>query len=307
MMKMNTMKKQIAAFMAVCLLMTATSCAEASEETQMETTMTSVVQAEESSDESDVQDQDPSDIDSQLDMIAGCHDYINTDFCSNFDFDPGISFAVTDLNHNGRLEIIVSVVQGSGVYSHTAFYEISEDHSSLERLSVNGEAYIDEVGDFLRSVAIYDCYLKDGEYYYLVQDYVSGGWNCKADMFYSYSFGNGVTSDRLGGYEISAENVDGLTTVNIWLHGPSGVLFDSNEAYLDHMNAYWSDYERQDSCEIHWMLFSGDMDFAEAIAESYNAFDPHSGSESPITYDYHEFCDSLYGGNGTTEFEYVIN
>lgn len=41
-------------------------------------------------------------------------------------------FAVTDLDHNGRLELIVSSCGGTGIYTYSNFYEINETYDSLE-------------------------------------------------------------------------------------------------------------------------------------------------------------------------------
>ena len=253
-----------------------------------------------------------SDVDSQLEIIAQDFDRISSVYFGEYDPYPGTSFAVADLNHNGRLEFIITSIQGSGAYSYTFFYEISEDYSTLERLMVNGIDEPDSSGDFLMAldredpVVLYACYMKDGEYYYLLEDYVSGGWSYKLLLYYSYSFGNGVTRDFIGGCELSAEREDGLTTVNTWLHGPSNIYFESDEAYLEHLENYWSDYEKVDSCEIKWMSYGDDIDVASAVSESYYAFNPDSEVEATITYDYHYFFDSFYGGDGSDEFEYVI-
>ena len=41
-------------------------------------------------------------------------------------------YAVTDLDENGRLELISTVMEGTGRFSTTRFYEVSEDFSKLE-------------------------------------------------------------------------------------------------------------------------------------------------------------------------------
>ena len=40
-------------------------------------------------------------------------------------------YAVTDLDENGRLELIATITEGSGQFSATKFWEVSEDHSEL--------------------------------------------------------------------------------------------------------------------------------------------------------------------------------
>ena len=43
-----------------------------------------------------------------------------------------MSYAVTDLDENGRLELIATTTEGSGRFSSTQFWEISEDFASLQ-------------------------------------------------------------------------------------------------------------------------------------------------------------------------------
>ena len=304
------MKKKIAAFMAAGMLMTVTSCArapeESSTESQTETTVTTTAQSEETAPET--QTQFSSDVHSQMEIIVRNYDYICSDFYIFTEAYPSAVFAVTDLNHNGRLEIIVSSIQGSGAFSKTNFYEISEDYSTLEKLKIDGVDESDDAGDFLEYinsenlVSLYDCYLKNGEYYYLLKDYASAGWDYKYQMYYSYSFGNGVTRNIMGGCALSAEYEDGIAVVKTRLYGPANTLFESDEAYMEHMDSFWSEYERQDPCEVKWMVFVDGMNFAGAVDESYNAFNPHSELESSVTYDYHYYFDSVYGDDA----EYVI-
>lgn len=135
------MRKKIAVFLAAGMLLTAvptaTSCTKAPEEAptepQKETTAatTTTTQTEETTTETETQKEYASDIDSQMDIIVKSYDFIRSDYFVYSEVYPGTSFAVTDLNHNGRLEIIVSSIQGSGAFSLTNFYEISEDYSSI--------------------------------------------------------------------------------------------------------------------------------------------------------------------------------
>ena len=98
-----------------------------------------------------------------------------------------------DLNRNGRLETIFTSCQGSGAFSFTVVCEVSEDLTGMVKLESNAE--YDESADFLasrkdeNSTVVYDCYKKDGEYYYLLRDYASAGWSDKYLGFFSYSFG----------------------------------------------------------------------------------------------------------------------
>ena len=332
------MKKKIAAFMAAGVLLATSSCSVVfkdseeksqeettgssvteTEESQSETTETSETQSEESQTEAteasetevketEAQVQDSPASDSQLDVIAQNLDTIKWDFMADSDLYYNMWYTVSDFNHNGRLEFILSSIQGSGAYSYTNIYEVSEDHKSLEMIDFNGEESM--YGDFLASkdpetnIAVYDCYSKNDKFYYVVEDYVSSGWGYKVLMFYSYSFGDKVTGDYIGGCELSAETKDDKTIVNLWLHGTPDLLFETDEDYLAFFDTYWADYTRVDQCELLWISFTEDMDFASGLTEAYDAYDPNSSAKVPISYNYHDSFDNFYGDE---DYEYVIN
>ncbi|HMM31993.1 MAG TPA: hypothetical protein PKB13_09480 [Clostridia bacterium] len=55
-------------------------------------------------------------------------------------------FAVTDLDHNGRLEIIFSTCQGTGIYSYNQMWEVNDDFNAIalcETETVEGDSQAD--------------------------------------------------------------------------------------------------------------------------------------------------------------------
>lgn len=82
-------------------------------------------------------------------------------------------YAVIDLDHNGKLELIVtSGQQGSGGFTYTDYYQIAADGQSLRRITdAAGEI------DILDGFGIHTAYVDSdtGAYYYLAGDYMSGG------------------------------------------------------------------------------------------------------------------------------------
>lgn len=303
-------KKLTATLVSACLLITAASCSKAPQETAKKTPeetsgaesgsqVTEKVYVPETKNEH-------SDTGSQMRHIADAYAFLKNDFFSGMSEYPESYFAVTDLNHNDRLEIIISFCLTPGSYSNTFIYEVSEDYSSLEKLLIDGENPPDEVADFLmftdkdNRVIEYDCYKKDGEYYYLMEDAFSQGLSYNFLMYYAYSFGDGVKKNFIGGYELVSEDEEKV--IKTWLRGPY-VYFENDEAYLDHMNSFWADYEKQDACRIKWMPFSDDMDFYESIEESYGAFNPNIPNTISVAYDYHVFFDSLFGEDYVYEIQ----
>ena len=94
-------------------------------------------------------------------------------------------YAVTDLDRNGRYEVIVSDIGGTGYYTYSRFFEVNEDYDGLvecttdfveydsqpDIISSTLETYIDEKGEF--HYAVYDM-LKNGaaEYYENVRELI---------------------------------------------------------------------------------------------------------------------------------------
>lgn len=106
-----------------------------------------------------------SDTDRQLEVIA---DNMNMWYI------PGASergYCVTDLDRNGRLEIIASETQGGGRYSTSNIYEVNAILDGLEQAAwekTEGDSEPDLLN--LRSCEVF----YDSEaYYYIVNDYIS--------------------------------------------------------------------------------------------------------------------------------------
>lgn len=83
-------------------------------------------------------------------------------------------YAVTDLDQNGRLEIIASTCQGSGIFTYSSFYIVNENGDGLvvyEYPGANEESEADIMED---SVDVY--YDSDENiYYYTFSDYIRCG------------------------------------------------------------------------------------------------------------------------------------
>lgn len=106
-----------------------------------------------------------SDTDRQLEVIA---DNLNMWYIPDA-LERG--YCVTDLDQNGRLEIIASEIQGSGRYSTSNIYEVNANLDGLEQAAwekTEGDSEPDLLN--LRSCEVF----YDSEtYHYIVSDYVS--------------------------------------------------------------------------------------------------------------------------------------
>ena len=84
-------------------------------------------------------------------------------------------YTVTDLDHNGRLEIISASVQGTGFYTYILAYEVSADGTGLTELIGPEFKTGNSAPDIMVSEVpvFYD--KKDGRYYYIFDDMIRNG------------------------------------------------------------------------------------------------------------------------------------
>lgn len=108
------------------------------------------------------------DYDAQLRLFADTYaHWVKTDLMGNY------SYCVTDLDQNGRLEILVTLCSGTGMFSQTDIWEISETLDSVKLCdlsAISEDNQPDLVG--VRETAAYF----DGQVYrYLFSDYIRQG------------------------------------------------------------------------------------------------------------------------------------
>lgn len=78
-------------------------------------------------------------------------------------------YAVTDLNQNGRLEIVAATCQGSGLYTDCNIYEVNDDCTGLTKLDPHlqeGDSWPDILVD--QADVYYD--KSTDTYYYIIDD-----------------------------------------------------------------------------------------------------------------------------------------
>ena len=250
---------------------------------------------------------DLSDIDSQLTLITGKYTDLYEDYVYDEIILPNTFFAITDHNHNGRLEVLLTSCTGSCAISYTMFYEISEDYTDLVQLKFADGYAVDfgDEGDFCdwrtdqAIIQVYDCYMKNGVYYYLVDDYASAGWSDKYIGYYSYSFGKTVRKDIIG--TVSIYIPEGEYTIKTQFGNSSKNSVNEDE-YFENVNSYWDGYEKQKSCEVKWFLFRDEAEFADNVKDSWEAFNPDSEKSSDVTFDYRAYFGSFYGD----EYEFEV-
>lgn len=92
----------------------------------------------------------------------------------------GYSYAVTDLDQNGHLELIVSTTQGSAHYTDSTYYEVNTSFDGLSPCKQDKKEG-DPLGS-LGAVAPVYCDLKAGVYHYIVTDRLIAGTSVSETM-----------------------------------------------------------------------------------------------------------------------------
>ncbi|MCQ2525947.1 MAG: hypothetical protein MJ130_04205 [Lachnospiraceae bacterium] len=195
------------------------------------------------------------------------------------------AFTIADFNHNGRLEIIISDCQGSGAFSTTAFYEVSEDYTTLEKLPAIGDKQYDYFGDFLNCTE-FVCYRLDDTYYYVVEDFTSSGWDCKGITYYLYSFDDKVEVSDMGGFVLLGSlDSENKCVYEVKMYDIGSKLCRSEEDYLAGKIEYLQDYKKMPTCKVTWMQMTEDIALSDKLQVAYAGYNPEYGN-AEVNYSY---------------------
>ncbi len=109
------------------------------------------------------------DVDSQLELMAAL---------PNLGVDTTLipwNYVVTDLDRNGRLELITATLQGTGLYTYINIYEVSEDGTALVPAEVMWEEgdSLPDIG--VNSVPVWED-AETGRMTLVIEDYIRNGY-----------------------------------------------------------------------------------------------------------------------------------
>lgn len=153
-----------------------------------------------------MQSMDPLSIEGQLKTIAEAKDKIVT-----YDqYMDSYHYAVTDLDQNGRLELIISTgVNGTGHITNNWYYEISKDGSKLKKCK--GKTFGNEGHDICDDIDTVYIDQKKHNYYYIVHGitHVSGGENYESLGFLQLKNGTFTDNYLAGGSHIVSKKGKG--------------------------------------------------------------------------------------------------
>lgn len=192
-----------------------------------------------------------------------------------------VGFIMTDLDHNGRLEVLVSDFGGTGLYTYTDGYEVNEDRTAVVRITKTwgeGTSEADimskkKVRAYTDGISGIDWYvltdlLRDGREYW----HGLSALSLQNGRFVTRPLANAFTYyDDEGGEHTAYENGDGATITEQEFQSTERRLFASYEradVTLDwlmyHADTYGDDWLSADDETIKERLLNSYRAFADA-------------------------------------------
>ena len=252
------MKKLISLLLLLSLVLTACNKAEPTTPEESDITEETTAEEETTTTRNALLTGIPSsyaDIDRQLEMIVELHDIWLTS-----GEDPNFYYAVTDLDNNGRLEVLY-MTEREGI-PWLAVYEISPTYDTLDELPFDGEPAIPE---FL-SNNHYRCYFDGSTYTYIAQDFNDSddSGNNKINKV-AMTLVDGVVHFEVIGYEI----VHHEPKYYMSYHRADGTELENEDRFFNIPNELYSDRQQ----DIVYIETLGDFQAElEDITHSFKTF-----------------------------------
>lgn len=186
------------------------------------------------------------------------------------------NYAVTDLDQNGRLEIITSICQGTGFYTYTTIYEVNEAVDNLQICSNNDINEYDSQADIIQDelTVFYDS--KENIYHYVLEDLVKNGaaeyYENKRDFYLQ----NGKISEKYLAYK-NTIYVNG--DPNVYYSEKDGMSLTAEE-YNNYENTYFKNFEKMNA-NVNWLYNYTNIEF-EDLKNSYNKFSIYKVEEKKL-------------------------
>ncbi|MBQ7775261.1 MAG: M56 family metallopeptidase [Lachnospiraceae bacterium] len=189
-------------------------------------------------------------------------------------------FAVTDLDNNGRLEIISSQMHGRGQVSDNKIFEVSDDYEELIRVKTNyaeGESQPDILADTITA------YRDETGIHYIAYDYNNEVEKGTYESYQSLQFVNGQLTGRLLGRK-STEFQQGKGLVTTYYDGEGRTITEEeyhqmvektfHNAYQFQVNMGWQDVAEFDEVS--------EQDLKKALQASLAAFNVRRVSKENV-------------------------
>lgn len=141
-------------------------------------------------------------------------------------------YTVTDLDRNGRLELISASVRGTGIYTYSDYYEVNEQLDGLTQCEVHTNMEDSGADIVVEAVPVY----YDGKadtYYYIFSDYIRDGMTMSYENIRELSLKSGEITDKVLVYKESIYDENGMETAEYYNAATGRQLIVSN------MNPWW--------------------------------------------------------------------
>ncbi len=228
-------------------------------------------------------------VEKQIDVIMNNIDTWN--LSTDEDIYAPYGYAITDLDQNGRLEIIASSCQGTGIYTYSNYYEVNEGLNGLNKIERNVEEGSSEADIMTTAVKVY-IDKSANEYHYIFSDLVKAG----AAEYYENKQDIVLKNGKLYEKVIAYKNT-------IYGNGNSNVTMkDANdneitaEDYAMIENRLFSNLELK-IANIEW-ISTADVDFSSIS-------DDELKNKLTESYEMFGFCDIEIFGTLSEEFSLI--
>lgn len=198
------------------------------------------------------------------------------------DGEPYCSYAVTDLDRDGRLEVIESSAdQGSGRFTTSKYFQVNEAGDALERISTSDDADGNSQDDIVSNMETVYYDLSTGEYHYITGDFATAGAATGFfDSVTSLTLRRGKISSKLLGYRLCEADKKGKLRTKYYQMTKKGKekklsrLEYDEEMLADHR------YSRcaKSSVEVSWFSFQKKIEkytqeeLKKLLTDSYRKF-----------------------------------
>ncbi len=124
-------------------------------------------------------------------------------------------YTVTDLDRNGRLELICASVQGTGIYTYSNYFEVNEQSDGLTQCDVKSDRGDSEADIVVEAAPVYYDEKAD-TYHYIFSDYTRDGMTMSYENIREMSLKNGEITDKVLVYKESIYDENGMETAEYY-------------------------------------------------------------------------------------------
>ena len=175
-------------------------------------------------------------------------------------------YTVTDLDHDGHLEVISATNQGSGLYTYLKMFEVDDTNDGLTEIACGDtemEGGVMDIPDIIIN-GNFVTYNKGSEYIYIASDFIkgSGTESCEAIEAFKLDGTNlyveTLARKNMDGDNVSYENIDGSKTL-------------TEDEFLNIADSSFGDDYTKYETTFLWDLLEGD-DMSNKLLDCYKAF-----------------------------------